>query len=78
MIAASPAINPTLATQFLTSLSTYATSFDSSSNRQSDGPSFVEQTFGQKPEDVKEWFESVAWYHDEMKVEKKVVEHVLE
>ncbi|KAG7571110.1 hypothetical protein FFLO_00935 [Filobasidium floriforme] len=78
MIAASPAADADQVSQLLTALGEYTTEFDSKSKRESENVGYVAKTFGQREEDVKEWLGTVAWYHDLLAVERKVVTDTLE
>ena len=78
MIAASPAADADQVSQLLTALGEYTTEFDSKSKRESENVGYVARTFGQREEDVKEWLGTVAWYHDLLAVESKVVTDTLE
>jgi hypothetical protein len=78
MIAASPAADADQVSQFLAALGEYTTEFDSESKRESENVGYVAKTFGQREEDVKEWLSTVAWYHDLLAVEAKVITDTLE
>ena len=78
MIAASPTADSEQVSKFLKSLGEYTAAFDSKDKRDSENVSYVAKTFGQQEKDVKEWLETVAWYHDLPAVESKVVTDTLE
>jgi hypothetical protein len=78
MIAASPSADSEQVSEFLKSLGEYTTEFDSKAKRDSENVGFVAKTFGQQEQDVKEWLDTVAWYHNLPVVEQKVVTETLE
>lgn len=78
MLAASPSADEQQVKDFLAALGEYTTDFDSKNKRETENVAYVAKTFGQKESDVKEWLDTVAWYHDLAKVESKVVTETLQ
>jgi hypothetical protein len=78
MLAASPSADEQQVKDFLAALGEYTTDFDSKHKRETENVAYVAKTFGQKEADVKEWLDTVAWYHDLAKVESKVVTETLQ
>jgi hypothetical protein len=77
MIAASPSANSEQVASFLKSLGEYTAEFDSAEKRNTENVAYVSKTFGQQESDVKEWLDTVAWYHELAAVEEKVVKDTL-
>ncbi|KAL1407251.1 hypothetical protein Q8F55_006669 [Vanrija albida] len=59
--------------RFLASLQPHVREFDSAASRDGAAVAFVSQTFGQKPEDVKDWLQTVKWEHHLPEVSRSVV-----
>lgn len=77
-IAASPNANNKEVSAFLEALQPYVRKFDSEESRAGPAVEFVSKTFGQQPEDVKEWLKSVKWEHNLDEVSEGVLKTTLE
>lgn len=76
-IAASPDADKAEVSAFLAALQPYVREFDSEASRAGPAVEFVSETFGQKPEDVREWLKSVKWEQDLAQVSEGVLKTTL-
>lgn len=77
-IAAARTADPSAVSAFLAALQPHVVRFNSPESRAGPAVDFVEQTFGQKKEDVVEWLATVRWEERLAEVSEETVRKTLE
>ncbi|KAJ3995749.1 periplasmic binding protein-like II [Lentinula boryana] len=77
LVAAQPSANTEALKQFLTTLSTYVSSFDSTERRETNNVEFIQSKFGYGEEDIKAWMKSVSYPQDCLVIPKDVIMNTL-
>ncbi|KAJ3797019.1 hypothetical protein GGU11DRAFT_101324 [Lentinula aff. detonsa] len=77
LVAAQPSANTEALKQFLTTLSSYVSSFNSTERRETNNVEFIQSKFGYGEEDIKAWMKSVSYPQDCLVIPKDVIMNTL-
>ncbi|KAK7463504.1 hypothetical protein VKT23_006852 [Stygiomarasmius scandens] len=78
LIAARPSASSDAMKEFLTTLTTYVTKFDSEESRAKKNIAFIRDKFNYKEEDIQAWLKTVKYPKDCLTIDSKVIKDTLE
>ncbi|KAJ3985158.1 hypothetical protein F5890DRAFT_1410072 [Lentinula detonsa] len=77
LVAAQPSANTEALKQFLTTLSSYVSSFKSTERQETNNVEFIQSKFGYGEEDIKAWMKTVDYPQDCLAIPKDVIMNTL-